>query len=126
MLKHDAQIMIVDDSKLVRLAMTKLFQSLGYHNIMEAADGVEAVNLHAKQRPDLILLDIVMPNMRGDEALALIRATDTTTPIIMLSSVSKESEIAACRSYGITEFVVKPIVSEGGKAVLAEQLERLG
>jgi CheY-like chemotaxis protein len=126
MLKHDAQIMIVDDSKLVRLAMSRLFQSLGYHNIVEAADGVEAVNLHAKQRPDLILLDIVMPNMRGDEALAQIRATDTTTPIIMLSSVSKESEIAACRGYGITEFVVKPIVSDSGKAVLTKQLERLG
>lgn len=125
MLKHDAQIMIVDDSRVVRMSMTMLLGSLGYHNIMEAADGAQAVDMHAKQRPDLILLDIVMPNMRGDEALAQIRATDTSTPIIMLTSVAKEREMAACRLHGITDFMIKPLLAQEGKDLLSEQLARL-
>jgi len=125
MLKQDARIMIVDDSKVVRMAMTRLFESLGYHNIIEATDGVEAIDLHAKQHPDLIMLDIVMPNLRGDEALAKIRATDTKTSIIMLSSVAKESEIALCRAYGITNFLIKPLVSEDGRTILSKQLQAL-
>jgi CheY-like chemotaxis protein len=125
MLKRDAQILLVDDSKMVRMAMTRLFAFLGYTNIVEATDGAQAVDRHAKERPDLIILDIVMPNMRGDEALAQIRAVDTATPIIMLSSVAKQSEIDLCRSYGITDFIVKPIVAPEGVAALSQQLQLL-
>jgi CheY-like chemotaxis protein len=124
MLKRDAQILLVDDSKMVRMAMTRLFAFLGYTNIVEATDGAQAVDRHAKERPDLIILDIVMPNM-GDEALAQIRAVDTATPIIMLSSVAKQSEIDLCRSYGITDFIVKPIVAPEGVAALSQQLQLL-
>jgi CheY-like chemotaxis protein len=125
MLKLDARILIVDDSKLVRMSMTGIFRSLGYLNVVEAHDGQQAVALHTTQRADLIMLDIVMPILRGDEALAQIRATDTTTPIIMLSSLAAQSDIDNCRSYGITDFLVKPLVAESGRAVISQQLARL-
>ena len=125
MLKQDAKILIADDSKIVRLAMTRMLQSLGYHNVVEATDGAQAVDLHASDHYDLIMLDIVMPNVRGDEALAKIRETDADTPIIMLSSVAKQSEIDACRNYGITEYLLKPLVAGEGREVLREQLGRL-
>jgi CheY-like chemotaxis protein len=118
MLKPDALIMIVDDSNLVRMSLTRMFQSLGFTNIVTAGNGVEAVDLHVQLRPDLIMLDIVMPEMRGDEALVKIRSTDAVTPIIMLSSVSKESEIASCRRDGATEFLIKPLVAHQGRATL--------
>jgi CheY-like chemotaxis protein len=123
MLNTDARILVVDDSKLVRLAMKRIFSILGYENVIEAMDGREAIDQHAKERPGLIVLDIVMPNMRGDEALAKIRDIDTATPIIMLSSVAKQSEIDRCRSLGITEFLVKPIVAPDVLATLKAQLQ---
>jgi CheY-like chemotaxis protein len=125
MLKYDARIIIVDDSRAVRLALVRLFQSLGYHNIVEASDGAEAIRLHAQERADLIMLDIVMPVMRGDEALAHIRETDGTTPIIMLASRANESDFDVCRDYGITDFFPKAVVATNGSALLAQHLARL-
>jgi len=125
MLKRDAKILIADDSKIIRIAMTRIFRELGYEDIIQAEDGAQAVERHAADRPDLILLDIVMPNMNGDEALAKIRAADQTTPVIMLSSVAKQSQIDACKALGIVEFVVKPLTAEDGKGVVKSLLDRL-
>jgi two-component system chemotaxis response regulator CheY len=125
MLRQDAKILIADDSRIIRIAMSRVFKELGYANIIEAEDGVRAVELHASERPDLIMLDIVMPNMGGDEALAKIRDKDRVTPVIMLSSVAKQSQIDACKALGIVEFVVKPLTAETGKEMVRDLLERL-
>ena len=125
MLKRDAKILIADDSKIIRIAMTRIFNDLGYEGVIQAEDGAQAVERHAADRPDLIVLDIVMPNMNGDEALAKIRAADQQTPVIMLSSLAKQSQIDACKALGIVEFVVKPLTAEEGKGVVKSLLERL-
>ena len=125
MLKQDAKILIADDSKIIRIAMSRIFKELGYENIIHAEDGAQAVERHAADRPDLILLDIVMPNMNGDEALAKIRTADRTTPVIMLSSLAKQSQIDTCTALGIVEFVVKPVTAEHGKGVVQSLLDRL-
>ncbi len=125
MLRQDAKILIADDSRIIRVAMSRIFKELGYDNLIEAEDGSRAVELHAAHRPDLIMLDIVMPNMTGDEALAKIRETDRTTPVIMLSSVAKQSQIDACKALGILEFVVKPLTADSGKDVVRGLLQRL-
>jgi two-component system chemotaxis response regulator CheY len=125
MLKQDAKILIADDSSIIRKAMTRIFNELGYTNVVLAEDGAQAVERHAAEKPDLILLDIVMPNMNGDEALAKIRDADKATPVIMLSSVAKQSQIDACKALGIIEFVVKPLTAEDGKTVIKALLDRL-
>jgi two-component system chemotaxis response regulator CheY len=125
MLRPDARILIVDDSRMIRRSMAYILETLGYANVVEASDGAEAVAQHRAQRPDLIFLDLVMPNMRGDEVLREIRATDTQTPIIMVSSVAAQSEIDACARYGITNFLIKPIVDDAAIAALSEQLRQL-
>ena len=125
MLKQDAKILIADDSSIIRKAMSRILNELGYQNIVVAEDGAQAVERHAAEKPDLILLDIVMPNMNGDEALAKIREGDKTTPVIMLSSVAKQSQIDACKALGIIEFVLKPLTAEDGKGILKSLLDRL-
>lgn len=125
MLRPDAKILIADDSRIIRVAMARIFKDLGYHNIVEAEDGARALEQHATEKPDLIMLDIVMPNMTGDEALARIREKDAATPVIMLSSVAKQSQIDACKALGILEFVIKPLTAEEGKDTLRSLLERL-
>lgn len=108
MLDKNAKILIVDDSRVVRMAMKKLLSNLEYSNFIEASDGVEAVEMHQSESPALIILDIIMPNMNGDEALAKIREKDKDTPVIILSSFAKESKIETCRELGISEFITKP------------------
>ena len=125
MLSPDAKILLADDSRIIRIAMSRILNELGYKNLVEAEDGVQAVARHAAEKPDLIFLDIVMPNLNGDEALAQIRAADATTPVIMLSSVAKQSQIDACVALGILEFVLKPLTAEDGKQTVRTLLERL-
>jgi CheY-like chemotaxis protein len=125
MLPLNAKILLCDDSRIIRLSMSRILNELGYHNLIEADDGARGVEQHAAEQPDLIFLDIVMPNMTGDEALAKIRAVDKATPVIMLSSVAKQSQIDACSALGILEFVLKPLTAEDGKETLRGLLERL-
>ena len=108
MLDKNAKILIVDDSRVVRMAMKKLLSNLEYSNFVEAGDGQEAVDIYKDENPDLVIMDIIMPNMNGDEALAKIRETDKETPVIILSSFAKESKVDTCRELGITEFITKP------------------
>ena len=112
MLDKNAKILIVDDSRVVRMAMKKLLSNLEYSNFLEAGDGTEAVEKYESENPDLIIMDIIMPNMNGDEALAKIREKDQNTPVIILSSFAKESKVDTCRKLGITEFVTKPFSPE--------------
>jgi two-component system chemotaxis response regulator CheY len=125
MLASEAKILLVDDSRLVRMSVARIFNKLGYANLIEAENGEQAVARHAADHPDLILLDIVMPVMTGEEALSRIRAVDQATPIAMLSSIAKESQIEACRSLGITEFIVKPLSMETGPDTINALLARL-
>lgn len=108
MLNKDSKILIVDDSRVVRMAMKKLLSNLEYSNFIEAGDGQEAVDMYQSEKPALIIMDIIMPNMNGDEALAKIRESDKDTPVIILSSFAKESKVDTCRELGITEFITKP------------------
>ena len=108
MLDKNAKILIVDDSRVVRMAMKKLLSNLEYTNFIEAGDGQEAVEVYKAESPSLIIMDIIMPNMNGDEALAKIREQDKDTPVIILSSFAKESKVETCRELGITEFITKP------------------
>lgn len=108
MLNKDSKILIVDDSRVVRMAMKKLLSNLEYSNFIEAGDGQEAVDMYQSEKPALIIMDIIMPNMNGDEALAKIRESDKDTPVIILSSFAKEGKVDTCRELGITEFITKP------------------
>ena len=117
MLSKDAKILVVDDSRVVRLAMKKLLSNLEFTNIVEAGDGQEAVEKHQSEKPALIIMDIIMPNMNGDEALEKIREQDKDTPVIILSSFAKEQKVERCRELGIEEFITKPFSPDKPEAI---------
>lgn len=117
-----AKIMIVDDMKMVRTAMRSYLKQLGYENIIEAVDGRDAVEKHAMQEPAFIFMDVVMPNLNGNEALRLIRDADKNVPIVMLTSVSDEALIKECESLGVKGYVLKPLTRDVGPATLERML----
>ena len=116
------KIMVVDDMKMVRTALRRYLAALGYENVIEAADGEEAVRLHDAERPVLVFMDVVMPKMTGNQALTHIRAGGAHTPIVMLSSVADQELIRECEAQGISGYIVKPLTSDTGPQVLKPYL----
>ena len=103
------KILIADDNMSDRMILTAIVKKMG-HTVISASDGLEAVSQYNEQRPDIILLDVMMPNMNGQEAAREIKnvAGDDMVPIIFLTSLQDASDLAACLESGGDDFLSKP------------------
>ncbi|QDG60561.1 EAL domain-containing response regulator [Pseudomonas sp. NIBRBAC000502773] len=110
MASQPATLLIVDDEPQVRKLLETLLQHEGYQTLT-AASGEEALQLVAKQPPDLILLDIMMPGMDGYEVASQLKgdAATASIPIIMLSALSESSARVSGLETGAEEFISKPV-----------------
>ncbi|NIP72365.1 MAG: response regulator [Gammaproteobacteria bacterium] len=123
MLDRDAAILIVDDMKMIRTAIKRYLKELGYHNLIEAENGAEAVKKFKDNKIGFIFIDVVMPIMTGPEALHQIREMDTDVPIAVLSSVADQQVIGDCELYGVLDYILKPLNAESGPETLQKVLE---
>ena len=80
----------------------------GYTDIYEASDGAEAVEKYDELKPDLVIMDITMPNMDGLEALKAIRAKDANALVVMCSAMGQEAMVIDALKSGAKDFIVKP------------------
>jgi len=103
-----SRILIADDDSLHVMSLRQQLQELGHQVVGEAYTGREAVFLAAEHRPDLALLDIVMPDMDGIEAAQRISA-DRAIPILLISAHSENSLAERAAEAGIFAYLVKPI-----------------
>ncbi len=104
------KILLVDDSPTVLLSHRMLLQSDRWV-VVTARDGVEALEVAAAIRPDLILMDVVMPRMNGFEAVRRLRESEgtKTTPIIMVTTRAEEKVVEVCYRMGCNDYVNKPV-----------------
>ncbi len=107
-MQHRPLLLIIDDLKSNRMVIKKVLQN-GY-DFIEASDGLEAINLLKQFTPDIILIDAIMPNMDGFEAIAKIRRTTKykRTPILMITSLSDVKIKVKALEYGVSDFLTKP------------------
>lgn len=105
---ENKKIMIVDDAAFMRMMIKNSLTGKGYTNLIEAADGEEAVNMYMAEKPDLVIMDITMPNKSGIEALQEIRAHDSSAKIVMCSAMGQESMVVDAIRFGALDFIVKP------------------
>ena len=103
-----AKIMVVDDAAFMRMMVKNALAQGGYTDVCEASDGAEAVQMYAEQKPQLVLMDITMPNMDGLEALKAIRAKDNKANVVMCSAMGQEAMVVEAVQAGIKDFIVKP------------------
>ncbi len=103
-----AKIMIVDDAAFMRMMIKDTLSKSGYTELVEAADGEQAVAMYAAEKPDLVLLDITMPKMNGLEALKAIKASDAAANVIMCSAMGQEAMVIDAIKSGAKDFIVKP------------------
>jgi two-component system chemotaxis response regulator CheY len=110
--KSDAQpvrYLIVDDSVFARKSLAKLVEAFGGSLAGEAADGLSAITEYDRTKPDLVLMDITMPQMEGIEAVERIIRSHPDARIIMVSSVGYQDNILAALQKGARHFVQKPV-----------------
>lgn len=122
-LTKDSQILLVDDSAMIRKALTRFLHELGYSNVIEANDGSGALEIVKNNPPDFIFMDVVMDKLNGDKALAEIRRLGSDVPIVMLSSVTDQLLVKSCQEQGISGFIFKPIHAKNGIEIIARYLK---
>lgn len=119
-----AELLIVDDDKSLRENLRELFLAEGYE-VRTAGDGEIALRRFAERRPDLLLVDLMMPKMNGNVFIGRIRELDRRVPIIVLTA--RDSEMSEVRSLGIgaDDFVSKSADGEVLRLRIARALERV-
>ena len=100
-------ILIVDDDRKMRVIMKTLIESSGWTTI-EACDGVQALEMYAKERPSVVLLDMLMPKMDGLETLRALKSLDSDLPVIIITAHSDVSDAVNAIKIGAYDFIVKP------------------
>lgn len=101
-------VLVVDDSAFMRLALVHLLTKNGFDVIGEAADGQQAIDFCRLTRPDLITMDIVMPNVDGLEALRQIKKLDRDIRVVMVSAMGERKSVMEALGAGADNFLVKP------------------
>jgi CheY-like chemotaxis protein/CheY-specific phosphatase CheX len=122
-LPTQSKILLVDDSAIIRKAIKRLLNNLGYNNIIEADDGKTAVKMVKKETPDFIFMDVVMGKMNGNVALKAIRDKGYDVPVVMLSSVTEQALVKQCEAIGVSGFIFKPIQAHNGAKVIKSYLK---
>ena len=102
-----AQVLVVDDAAFMRMKFKKLLAANG-HEVIEASNGVEAVQQYQQAQPDAVLLDITMPDMDGLQALNEIIGMDPSAPVTMVTAMGQQSIVVEALKAGAKDFVVKP------------------
>ena len=103
-----AKILLVDDAAFMRMMVKETLTKAGYTDLYEAADGMQAVETYNDIKPDLVLMDITMPNMDGLEALKAIKSKDPNANIVMCSAMGQECMVIDAIKSGAKDFIVKP------------------
>jgi two-component system chemotaxis response regulator CheY len=99
---------LVDDAAFMRKVIKDTLSKNGYTELYEAVDGADAVEKYGEISPDLVIMDITMPNMDGLEALKAIRAKDANANVVMCSAMGQESMVMDAVRSGAKDFIVKP------------------
>lgn len=108
----DKKIMVVDDAAFMRMTIKNCLTKAGFTNIIEAADGQLAFETFQAERPDLVIMDITMPNMDGIQALKAIKGFDPAAKVVMCSAMGQEAMVVEAIQLGALDFIVKPFKQE--------------
>ena len=108
-------VLIVDDTAILRSVLKDIladFCDIQRRNIHEAADGLQALTEYRRIYPDIVFLDIAMPNLNGIDAVKRIKEIDSSARIVMCTSAGGQSVVKECMRAGALDYLVKPLAPE--------------
>jgi len=103
-----SKIMIVDDAAFMRMMIKDIISKNNLGSVVEAENGAVAVEKYFQENPDLVIMDITMPEMDGIQAVKAIRAKDPNAKIIMCSAMGQQAMVIEAIQAGAKDFIVKP------------------
>ena len=106
------RILIVDDAAFMRMMIKDILTKNGYQVVGEAADGAQAVELYKEHHPDLVTMDITMPEMDGITALKEIKKINPNAKVIMCSAMGQQAMVIDAIQAGAKDFIVKPFQAD--------------
>ncbi len=106
------KIMVVDDTAFMRMMLKNIITAHGYEVVEEVGNGLEAVEKYGKAKPDLVTMDITMPEMDGITAIKEIKKIDPDAKIIVCSAMGQKSLVIDALEAGAKDFIVKPFESQ--------------
>lgn len=107
-----AGVLIVDDASFMRMMIKDILTKNGYEVVGEAENGVQAVEKFEELSPDLVVMDITMPEMDGIQAVKEIKKKDANANIIMCSAMGQQAMVIEAIQAGAKDFIVKPFQAE--------------
>ena len=116
------KVLIVDDSPFVRYLLKTIFEKAGHRVCAEAVTGEQAIECYKEHRPDLITMDVIMPDMNGIDAVKAIRKINRKAKILIVSAMGQRTIIEGAMKAGAVDYVIKPFPA----ARILEALERAG
>lgn len=105
-------ILICDDAAFMRMMIKDILTKNGYTVVGEAENGAKAVEKYAELKPDLVLMDITMPEMDGIQALKKIKEVDPSATVIMCSAMGQQAMVIESIQSGAKDFIVKPFQAD--------------
>lgn len=106
------KVLIVDDAAFMRLSLRTMLERNGYEVIGEAVNGLDAIQKYATLKPEIVTMDITMPDMDGVQALEQIKKLDSNAVVIIISALGQETMVKKAIMLGAKGFVVKPYKEE--------------
>ena len=118
------KILVIDDAIFMRKLIKDALAPLGVEIVGEAANGKIGLEMFHRLQPDLVTLDIVMPEMDGLQTLEAIRSTHPKFPVIMISALDQREQMLKAMNLGASEFIVKPFDHGRVASAVTNALER--
>lgn len=107
-----AKVLVVDDAAFMRITIKTMLEKNGFEVVGEAEDGSVAITKYKELNPDIVTMDITMPNMTGVDSLKEIRKYDPEAKIVMVSAMGQEKIVMEAVMNGAKSFIVKPFKEE--------------
>lgn len=102
------KVLAVDDSRVALLSIKRMLQDTEFELVGQARSAAEALELHSSLKPDVALVDIVMPDATGVELLEQLRQADPNATVVMASSLGTKEKVTECTQKGAASFLMKP------------------
>jgi two-component system chemotaxis response regulator CheY len=102
------KVLIVDDSSFMRTSLKAILEQLGYTVVGMAENGIDAVAKFRDLKPDVVTLDIIMPQMGGLQGLKLLKSVNPNAVVVMVSSMADRESVTECVKAGAAHYLLKP------------------